>query len=226
VCSHKVDLTMAGDERGARGIFPSSCWSERRPILQPSGLGEGDVVGFRGLQIKARRWRRYTPDMLNHEVDAGCRRSAGMERGGGRRTAQGELDVGARCTMHAAFSRSDELHHTSALVRPDELRHAHPPVVGARSTGACDVRAYRGSGCNSVCRGSLPLVVNLYRSCIGLGWLPQETTGLDWFGPPRSNTLRPVSSCRVLELGVFVIGVTNWSGEGVRPKSLEVVFDL
>jgi hypothetical protein len=43
---------------------------------------------------------------------------------------------------------------------------------------------------------------------------------LDWFGPPRSNTLCPVSSCRVPELGVFVVGVTNWSGEGVGPKSL------
>jgi hypothetical protein len=48
----------------------------------------------------------------------------------------------------------------------------------------------------------------------------QKTTGLDWFGPPRSNTLRPVSSCRVPELGVFVVGVTNWSGESVGPKSL------
>jgi hypothetical protein len=54
----------------------------------------------------------------------------------------------------------------------------------------------------------------------------QETVGLDWFGPPRSNTLCPVSSCRVPELGVLVVGVTSWSGEGVGPKSLEVVFDL
>jgi hypothetical protein len=35
-----------------------------------------------------------------------------------------------------------------------------------------------------------------------------------------------VSSCRVPDLGVFVVGVTSWSGEGVEPKSLEVVFDL
>jgi hypothetical protein len=49
---------------------------------------------------------------------------------------------------------------------------------------------------------------------------------LDWFRPPRSNTLRPVSSCRVPELGVLVVGVTSWSGEGVEPKSLEVAFDL
>jgi hypothetical protein len=49
--------------------------------------------------------------------------------------------------------------------------------------------------------------------------------GLDWFGPPRSNTLRLVSSCRVPELGVLVVGVTNWSGEGVGPKSFEVVFN-
>jgi hypothetical protein len=62
--------------------------------------------------------------------------------------------------------------------------------------------------------------VNLYRSFVELGWLAQETTGLYWFGPPRSNTLRPVSSFRVPELGVFVVGVTNWSGEGVGPKSL------
>jgi hypothetical protein len=76
------------------------------------------------------------------------------------------------------------------------------------------------------CRGSLPPVVNVYRSCVGLGWLAQETTGLDWFGPPRSNTLHPMSSCRVPELGVLVVGVTSWSGEGVGPKSLEVVFNL
>jgi hypothetical protein len=25
---------------------------------------------------------------------------------------------------------------------------------------------------------------------------------------------------------VLVVGVTSWSGEGVEPKSLEVVFDL
>jgi hypothetical protein len=49
----------------------------------------------------------------------------------------------------------------------------------------------------------------LYRSCVEFGWLAQEIKGLDWFGPPMSNTLRPVSSCRVPELGVFVVGVTN-----------------
>jgi hypothetical protein len=42
---------------------------------------------------------------------------------------------------------------------------------------------------------------------------------LYWFGPPRSNTLRPVRCCRVPELGVLVVGVTSWSGEGVEPKS-------
>jgi hypothetical protein len=41
-----------------------------------------------------------------------------------------------------------------------------------------------------------------------------------------SNTLRPVSRFRVPELEVFVVGVTNWSGEGAEPKSLRVVFDL
>jgi hypothetical protein len=35
-----------------------------------------------------------------------------------------------------------------------------------------------------------------------------------------SNTLRPVSSCRAPVLRLFVVGVTNWSGEGVEPKSL------
>jgi hypothetical protein len=45
---------------------------------------------------------------------------------------------------------------------------------------------------------------------------------LYWFGPPRSNTLRSVSSCRVPVLGVFVVGFTNWSGEGVGPKSLSL----
>jgi hypothetical protein len=49
---------------------------------------------------------------------------------------------------------------------------------------------------------------------------------LDWFGPRKSNTLRPVWVCRVPELGVLVVWVTSWSGEGVEPKSLEVVFDL
>jgi hypothetical protein len=49
---------------------------------------------------------------------------------------------------------------------------------------------------------------------------------LDWFEPPRSNTLRPVSSCRVPELGVLVVGVTRRSGEGVEPKSLVMVFNL
>jgi hypothetical protein len=44
---------------------------------------------------------------------------------------------------------------------------------------------------------------------------------LDWFGPPRSNTLHPVSSCRVLALGLLVVGVTNLSREGIEPKSLE-----
>jgi hypothetical protein len=44
--------------------------------------------------------------------------------------------------------------------------------------------------------------------------------GWDWFGPPRSNTLRPVSSCRVLALDMFVVGVIIWSGVGIEPKSL------
>jgi hypothetical protein len=35
-----------------------------------------------------------------------------------------------------------------------------------------------------------------------------------------------MSSCRVPELGVIVVGVTIWSGEGVEPKSQYVVFDL
>jgi hypothetical protein len=38
----------------------------------------------------------------------------------------------------------------------------------------------------------------------------------------RSNTLHPVSSGRVPELGVLVVGVTSWSGEGIEPKSLEI----
>jgi hypothetical protein len=56
----------------------------------------------------------------------------------------------------------------------------------------------------------------------GAGALPNMP--LDWFGPPRSNTLRPVWCCRLPELGVFVVGVTSWSGEGVEPKSLEMAF--
>jgi hypothetical protein len=35
-----------------------------------------------------------------------------------------------------------------------------------------------------------------------------------------------VWSYRVPELGVLVVEVTSWSGEGDEPKSLEVVFDL
>jgi hypothetical protein len=31
--------------------------------------------------------------------------------------------------------------------------------------------------CDTMCQGSLPPVVNFYRSCVGLGWLAQETTG-------------------------------------------------
>jgi hypothetical protein len=31
-----------------------------------------------------------------------------------------------------------------------------------------------------------------------------------------------VSSCRVPVLGLFVVGVTNWSGDGVEPKSLSM----
>jgi hypothetical protein len=33
-------------------------------------------------------------------------------------------------------------------------------------------------------------------------------------------------SSRVPELGVLVVGVRSWSGEGVEPKFLEVVFGL
>jgi hypothetical protein len=35
-----------------------------------------------------------------------------------------------------------------------------------------------------------------------------------------SEDLRPVSSNHVPVLGLSVVGVTNWSGEGVGPKSL------
>jgi hypothetical protein len=31
---------------------------------------------------------------------------------------------------------------------------------------------------------------------------------------------------RVPELGVLVVGVTSWSGEGVGPRSLEMAFGL
>jgi hypothetical protein len=41
--------------------------------------------------------------------------------------------------------------------------------------------------------------------------LYRRTVNLYWFGPPRRNTLRPESSYRVLVLGLFVTGVTNWS---------------
>jgi hypothetical protein len=35
-----------------------------------------------------------------------------------------------------------------------------------------------------------------------------------------------VWSCRVPELGLLIVGVTSWSGEGVGSKSLEVAFGL
>jgi hypothetical protein len=70
----------------------------------------------------------------------------------------------------------------------------------------------------SNCRGSLPPTVNFYRSCVGLECLVQETTEFILVGPARSNTLRPVCSYRVLEPGVLVVGVTSWSGEGVRTQ--------
>jgi hypothetical protein len=38
---------------------------------------------------------------------------------------------------------------------------------------------------------------------------------LYYFGPPKSNTLHPVSSGHVLMPGKFVVGGINWSGEGV-----------
>jgi hypothetical protein len=68
--------------------------------------------------------------------------------------------------------------------------------------------------------------VNLYRSCVGLGWFAPETTGFILVRPLRSNTLRPVLSNCVPVLRMFVVGVTNWSGEGVGPKSLGIVFGL
>jgi hypothetical protein len=61
--------------------------------------------------------------------------------------------------------------------------------------------------------------------CIGsfvpFGWLARETQRFRRVRAPRSNTLRPVSSCHVLALGLSVVGLTNFSGEGVVPKSLE-----
>jgi hypothetical protein len=62
--------------------------------------------------------------------------------------------------------------------------------------------------------------VNLYRSCVRPRWLAQETPGFRVVQPPRSNTLRPISSCRVPVLELFVVRVTNLSGEGVESKSL------
>jgi hypothetical protein len=40
-----------------------------------------------------------------------------------------------------------------------------------------------------------------------------------------SNTLRLVCCYRVPELGVLVVGVTSWSGEGVELKSRKMEFD-
>jgi hypothetical protein len=42
-------------------------------------------------------------------------------------------------------------------------------------------RVHRDTRCaptwHANCQGSLPPAVNLYQSCVGLGWLAQETTG-------------------------------------------------
>jgi hypothetical protein len=54
------------------------------------------------------------------------------------------------------------------------------------------------------------------------GW-HRRHEGSYWFGPPKSNTLRSVSSDHVLMPGKSIIGVTNWSGEGVRAKVPEGV---
>jgi hypothetical protein len=35
-----------------------------------------------------------------------------------------------------------------------------------------------------------------------------------WYGPLESNTLRPFSRGGVLMPGLFVVGGTNWSGDG------------
>jgi hypothetical protein len=45
--------------------------------------------------------------------------------------------------------------------------------------GAADRRRGGGRGHDELgsCRGSLPSAVNLYRSCVRLGWLTRETTG-------------------------------------------------
>jgi hypothetical protein len=92
----------------------------------------------------------------------------------------------------------------------------------------CDA-SRQGLGCvlmqEGKCLSSLLLAVNLYRSCVGLGWLAQETTRFILFGPLMSNTLRPVRCCHVPELGVLVVGVTSSSGEGVEPRSRETMFD-
>jgi hypothetical protein len=58
----------------------------------------------------------------------------------------------------------------------DELGRDGPRPVGLGRlaqpiTGPIRPRA------KSHCRGSLPPAVNFYRSCVGLGWLAQETTG-------------------------------------------------
>jgi hypothetical protein len=36
------------------------------------------------------------------------------------------------------------------------------------------------------------------------------------------SLLHPVSSCCVPVLGLFVVGVTNWPGEGIEPRSLSM----
>jgi hypothetical protein len=56
------------------------------------------------------------------------------------------------------------------------------------------------------------------------GW-HKRYEGLYLFGPPERNTLCPVSNDRVLMPRKYVVGVTNWSGEGVGAKSLWVLND-
>jgi hypothetical protein len=45
--------------------------------------------------------------------------------------------------------------------------------------------------------------------------------GIRLVRPPRSNTLRPVSSCRVPELGVLVVGVTSYRDRVLDPSPLK-----
>jgi hypothetical protein len=75
---------------------------------------------------------------------------------------------------------------------------------------------------NHACWGSLPPAINFYRSCVGLEWLAQETTGFILVRAseelyPTSSVLLPRSWARCARSRGYN---ASWSGERVRSQVL------